>query len=118
MPGDLFSQALAAGVLSLVVGIAAVSLWVLTTRRRLQRELDTLRHEMRVSNGAAYNVGESLVQLRAAVAALEAEDQREADETADLRAGQPAPLVGEMSASETHLLDRLRASGLGASRVH
>ena len=73
LPGDFFSQALALGLLSLFTGVAALSLWVLTTRRRLQKALDALRHEMRVSNAAAYSVGESVAELRAAVDALERE---------------------------------------------
>ena len=109
MPGDLFSQALALGLLGIAVALAATSLWVLTTRRRLRSELDALRHEMRVSNGAAYNVGESVAQLREAVAALESE---EPDRDADAPLGDVF-MPGELSASEAHLLDRLRES-----RVH
>ena len=83
-------------------------MWVLTTRRRLQKALDALRHEMRVSNAAAYSVGESVAELRAAVDALEREGVQ--TDGAGPFAAEVPRLAGELSSSEAHLLDRLRES--------
>lgn len=115
MPGDIITQFLGMAIVGVGACLAAVALWVMTTRRRVRQELETLRHELRVSNGAAYNVGELVVRLQESVAALEGEQPAAGpDVTADVD-----ELAGygldqsELSVSETQLLDRLREA-----RVH
>lgn len=98
MPGDLFSQLLVVGLIVLGTSTLALSLWMATTRGRMRRQFAGLRHEVLVSNGAAYNMGEVLSRLEETV--------NEMEQGAGARSGPVEEF--DLSKSETRLLAHLR----------